>query len=44
MKKYKSCALNYKLKGWMVFSFMFVGLFLLLPLLISFVVNSLFLR
>lgn len=43
-KKYKSCALNYKLKGWMMFLFMFVGLFLLLPLLISFVVNSLFLR
>ena len=43
-KKYKSCALNNKLKGWMMFLFMFVGLFLLLPLLISFVVNSLFLR
>ena len=43
-KKYKSCALNYKLKGWMMFLFMFVGLFILLPLLISFVVNSLFLR
>lgn len=41
-KKYKSCALNYKLKGWMMFLFMFVGLFLLLPLLISFVVNRCF--
>ena len=41
-KKYKSCALNNKLKGWMMFLFMF-GLFLF-PLVTSFIVNSLFLR
>jgi len=41
-KKYKSRALNNKLKGWMMFLFMF-GLFLF-PWVTSFIVNSLFLR
>lgn len=40
IKKYKSCALNRKLKGWMMFLFMY-GLFLF-PILTSFVVHLLF--